>query len=95
MQQEIPTDIQKRRKAYFKANVACIVCLLGIWAFVSFGCGILLAPWLNQWSLFGSGYPLGFWFAQQGSIYVFVILIFIYVVVMNRADRRFSSQESA
>ena len=54
------------------------------------GCGILLAPWLDQFKLIGTEYPLGFWFAQQGSIYVFVILIVIYVVVMNRIDSRFS-----
>ena len=51
------------------------------------GFGIVLAPWLNQWRIPGTGFKLGFWFAQQGAIYVFVALIFIYVVLMNRLDR--------
>ena len=81
------------RAGYFRANLAWIVGLLAVWAFVSFGCGIIFAPWLNQWMLPGTQYPLGFWFAQQGSIYVFVVLIVIYVVVMNRLDRAFGVEE--
>ena len=84
---------QDRRRAYFRANLKVIVVLLAIWAFVSFGCGILLAPWLNQFRLPGTGYKLGFWFAQQGSIYVFVLLIFAYVLIMNRLDRRYGVEE--
>ena len=79
--------------AYWRANVRLLLCLLAIWFFVSFGCGILLAPTLNQFMLPGTGFPLGFWFAQQGSIYAFVVLIFVYVVLMNRMDRRFGVQE--
>ena len=86
---ETPT----RQTDYFRANLILITLLLVVWAFVSFGCGIILAPWLNQWKLPGTGYPLGFWFAQQGSIYVFVLLIFIYVFIMNRLDRRFGVEE--
>ncbi|MAT81255.1 MAG: hypothetical protein CMJ29_06365 [Phycisphaerae bacterium] len=86
-------DQEHDRQAYFRANLIRIIILLSIWAFVSFGCGIFLAPWLNQWYLPGTGYPLGFWFAQQGSIYVFVILIFIYVVMMKRLDRRYGVSE--
>ncbi len=86
---ETPT----RQTAYFRANLILITLLLVVWAFVSFGCGIILAPWLNQWKLPGTGYPLGFWFAQQGAIYVFVLLIFIYVFLMNRLDRRFGVEE--
>ena len=82
-----------RNRAYFRANLIVIAILLAVWAFVSFGCGIFLAPWLNQWMLPGTGYPLGFWFAQQGSIYVFVILIFVYVLLMNRLDRKFGVEE--
>ena len=81
------------RAGYFRANLAWIVVLLAIWAFVSFGCGILLAPWLNNFMLPGTQYPLGFWFAQQGSIYVFVILIAVYVMVMNRLDRAYGVDE--
>ena len=80
-------------KAYFHANLRLIGVLLSTWAFVSFGCGILLAPWLNGFNLPFTEYPLGFWFAQQGSIYVFVVLIVIYVVVMNRLDRAFGVEE--
>jgi len=78
---------------HFRANLVWITALLVIWAFVSFGCGILFAPWLNQFMLPGTQYPLGFWFAQQGSIYVFVILIVVYVIAMNRLDRRFGVEE--
>ena len=80
-------------KAYFRANLRLIGVLLSIWAFVSFGCGILLAPWLNGFTLPFTEYPLGFWFAQQGSIYVFVLLILIYVLAMNRIDRRYGVEE--
>lgn len=88
-----PQGSTTRHQAYFRANLILIGILLVIWAFVAFGCGIFLAPWLNQWRLPGTGYPLGFWFAQQGSIYVFVILIFVYVVLMNRIDRRYGVDE--
>ena len=86
-------DASRDGKAYFRANLRLIGVLLSIWAFVSFGCGILLAPWLNGFNLPFTEYPLGFWFAQQGSIYVFVLLILIYVVAMNRIDRRYGVDE--
>ncbi|MEE2912540.1 MAG: DUF4212 domain-containing protein [Planctomycetota bacterium] len=78
---------------YWKFNLKFIAILLSIWAFVSFGCGILLAPWLDQFMLIGTECPLGFWFAQQGSIYTFVILILVYVVVMNRMDRQLNGED--
>ena len=62
--------------------------LLLVWAGVSFGCGILFADWLNQYRLPFSGFPLGFWFAQQGSIIVFVLCILVYCILINRLDRR-------
>lgn len=62
--------------------------LLALWAAVSFGAGILLAGWLNQFRLPLTGFPLGFWFAQQGSIVTFVLCILLYCVIMNRLDRR-------
>ena len=86
-------QIDTRARQWFRANLKVIVVLLSIWAFVSFGCGILFASWLNQYRLPGTGYKLGFWFAQQGSIYVFVILIFVYVFIMNRLDRRYGVEE--
>ena len=88
---ETQQDTQPKR--WFRANLKVIIVLLSIWAFVSFGCGILLAPWLNQFYLPGTGYKLGFWFAQQGSIYVFVLLIFTYVLIMNHLDRRYGVEE--
>ena len=67
--------------------------LLFLWAFVSFGCGMIFAPWLDQFKLIGTEYPLGFWFAQQGSIYIFVLLIIAYVIVMNRVDKKFKDSQ--
>ena len=73
---------------YWKANLKILFCLLTIWFIVSFGFGILLSDWLEQFRI--GGFKLGFWFAQQGSIYVFIILIFTYVYLMNRLDKKFS-----
>lgn len=78
-------------KTYWKINVRYVCWLLAIWALVSYGCGILLVDWLNRFQL--GGFKLGFWFAQQGAIYVFVILIFVYVRLMNRLDRRFFGKD--
>ena len=79
-------------QAYWQANVRLVLGCLAVWFFVSYGCGILLAGWLNNIRIFG-GYPLGFWFAQQGSIYTFVILIFFYAWRMNKLDHKFGVQE--
>ena len=73
---------------YWRSNLRVMSGLLFIWAFVSLGCGILWADWLNQFTLPGTGFPLGFWFAQQGSIAVFVLCILAYCLAMNRLDRR-------
>ncbi len=67
--------------------------LMAVWFTVSYGFGILLAEPLNAYRLPGTGFPLGFWFAQQGSIYVFVVLIFVYVRLMNGLDREFDVDE--
>jgi len=69
---------------YWRKNVAIMTVLLVIWAAVGLGAGVLFADSLNAFSL--GGYPLGFWFAQQGSIVVFVLLILIYAVLLNRLD---------
>jgi putative solute:sodium symporter small subunit len=74
-------------KAYWRANISLLSKLLVVWFVVSFGCGIILVDWLDQFSLFG--FKLGFWFAQQGAIYVFVALIFIYAWRMKIIDRQF------
>ncbi|EIC23129.1 DUF4212 domain-containing protein [Thiorhodovibrio frisius] len=81
----------ENRAAYWKANLGLLAILLTIWFIVSYGFGILLAPMLNSFSL--GGYPLGFWFAQQGSIYVFMVLIFVYAYRMNTLDKQFGVDE--
>jgi putative solute:sodium symporter small subunit len=77
--------------AYWKANLSLLWKLLVVWFTASFGFGILLVDLLNQVSI--GGVQLGFFFAQQGSIYVFVALIFVYVRQMNKLDRKFNVQE--
>jgi len=78
-------------KKYWKENIKYLLILLFIWFLVSYGCGILLREELNQYN-FG-GFKLGFWFAQQGSIYIFVILIFVYVRLMNKLDKKYGYDE--
>ena len=73
---------------YWRSNISIMAVLLLLWALISFGCGILFADSLNRFSLFDTGYPLGFWFAQQGSIVGFVIIILVYALIMNRTDAR-------
>jgi len=79
--------IQDSLKRYWRANVTLMAILLVCWAVVGLGCGVLFADTLNQFTVFG-GFPLGFWFAQQGSIIGFVLIIFIYALAMNRLDRK-------
>jgi len=76
---------------YWKKNLRYLFILLSIWFIVSYGCGILFADTLNTIKI--GGFPLGFWFAQQGAIYVFVVLIFVYVIWMNRLDKEFDVDE--
>lgn len=80
-------DSQERARAYWRANVRLLLSLLAIWFLVSFGAGILFADALNSFVI--GGFPLGFWFAQQGSIYVFVVLIFVYATQMKRLEHQF------
>jgi len=80
-----------RYRKYWRKNVKYLVILLSVWLIVSFGFSILFVDGLNVIRL--GGFGLGFWFAQQGSIYIFIILIFIYVVLMNRLDRNFDVDE--
>lgn len=75
-----------RAQAYWRANLRLIALLLGVWALVSYGLGIVLVEPLNRLHL--GGFPLGFWFAQQGAIYVFIALVIVYAVAMDRIDRR-------
>lgn len=85
------SDKQANASAYWKINLRYLSILLAIWFIVSFGAGILFVDWLDQFRFFG--FKLGFWFAQQGSIYVFVVLIFVYVWLMNRLDKSFDLHE--
>lgn len=79
------------RRQYWMRNLAYVGALLAIWFTVSYGFGILLIEPLNRIRI--GGFRLGFWFAQQGSIYTFVVLIFVYVRLMNRLDRVFDVYE--
>ena len=81
----------KDRQLYWKKNLTYLTVLLSIWFIVSFGFGVLLVDQLDRIRI--GGFKLGFWFAQQGSIYVFVLLIFTYVWLMNRLDREFDVDE--
>ena len=78
-------------KQYWKTNLKYLLILLTIWFFVSFGCSILFVDVLDEYRL--GGFKLGFWFAQQGSIYVFVLLIFVYVYLMNQLDKKHNVDE--
>ncbi|SHJ07734.1 DUF4212 domain-containing protein [Aquimarina spongiae] len=84
------TDKEKA-VAYWKQNLKYLVILLIIWFLVSYGAGILFKDALNNIRL--GGFKLGFWFAQQGSIYTFVILIFVYVRLMNKLDKKYGYDE--
>ena len=77
--------------AYWRENIRLLLTLMAIWFACSFGAGILFRDFLDQFSL--GGYPLGFWFAQQGSIYVFIALIFYYAKKMGDIDRQFDVHE--
>jgi putative solute:sodium symporter small subunit len=81
----------ENRAAYWKSNIRLLVPLLIVWFAVSYGLGIILVEPLNSFHI--GGYPLGFWFAQQGSIYIFLVLIFVYAISMNRLDKKFDVDE--
>tara|TARA_B100000902_G_scaffold214068_1_gene203572 strand:- start:1752 stop:2009 length:258 start_codon:yes stop_codon:yes gene_type:complete len=78
-------------KEYWKANIRLLIILLSIWLIIWFGFGIILSDFLDQFSI--GGFKLGFWFAQQGSIYGFVILIFVYVFAMNRIEKKLDNNK--
>ena len=86
----MPNNFNKGN-SYWKSNLKIVLSLLSIWFLVSFGFGILLSEWLDQIKI--GGFKMGFWFAQQGSIYVFVILIFVYVHLMDRLDKKYMNSE--
>ena len=73
---------------YWKANLRITFTLLFFWAIIGLGGGVLAADWLNQFTLPGTHYPLGFWFAHQGAIVAFVVIILIYALLLNRLDKK-------
>jgi putative solute:sodium symporter small subunit len=79
-------------KAYWKATLKLLMSILAVWILVSFGASIIFVDLLNKVSL--GGYPLGFWFAQQGSIYIYIILILVYIRSMGKLDRKFDVHEN-
>jgi len=76
---------ENRASGYWRANLRVLAVLLGIWAFVAVGCGVLFGAWLDRFQL--GGFPLGFWFTQQGAMLVFIALIAIYHLWMTRLER--------
>lgn len=82
---------KETRKKYWKENIRYLSILLSIWFVVSYVCGILLVDQLNLIQI--GGFKLGFWFAQQGAMYVFVVLIFVYVRWMNKLDKKYGVDE--
>ena len=79
------SEEKQQRARYWRANLRILLILLSVWFGVSFGLGILLVERLNEIQL--AGFPLGFWFSQQGSIYVFIVLVWLYARWMDRIDR--------
>jgi putative solute:sodium symporter small subunit len=82
---------RSRQERYWRRNVVYVAVLLAIWALVSYGASILWVDWLDSMSV--AGIPLGFWFANQGSMLTFVVLIFVYVKLMNDLDRKYGVYE--
>lgn len=85
------SDQPDKAKAYWRENLRYLAILLIVWFAVSYGAGILFKDALNEFRL--GGFKLGFWFAQQGSLYVFVVLIFVYVRLMNQLDKKYGYDE--
>ena len=83
--------LSESREAFWRANKRLILVLLSVWLVVSLGCGVWWIEWLNQFTI--GSLPLGFWIAQQGSIYTFVILILIYAVCADRLERKHGVEE--
>ena len=79
--------MKNKNQSYWKSNLKVVFSLLSLWFIASYGFGIIFSNFLDQIKI--GGFKLGFWFAQQGSIYVFVILIFVYVKLMNNLDKKF------
>ncbi len=83
--------MERSMQRYWKTNKTYMILLLALWGLVSYGFGIFFVEPLNAVHL--GGFPLGFWFAQQGSIYVFVLIILVYFLLMDRLDKRYDVHE--
>ena len=86
MESDSISENKSGREAFWRANKRLILVLLSIWLIVSLGCGVWWVEWLNQFTI--GALPLGFWIAQQGSIYTFVVLILVYAICTDRLERK-------
>lgn len=83
--------MKNKNQSYWKSNLKVVFSLLSLWFIASYGFGIIFSDFLDQTKI--GGFKLGFWFAQQGSIFVFVILIFVYVWLMKKLDKKYTEKE--
>ena len=83
--------MKNKNQSYWKSNLKVVLSLLLVWFIASYGFGIIFSNFLDQIKI--GGFKLGFWFAQQGSIFVFVILIFVYVWLMKKLDKNYTEKE--
>ena len=83
--------MKNKNQSYWKSNLKVVFSLLSLWFIASYGFGIIFSDFLDQIKI--GGFKLGFWFAQQGSIFVFVILIFVYVWLMKKLDKKYTEEE--
>lgn len=83
--------MKNKYQSYWKSNLKVVFSLLLVWFIASYGFGIIFSNFLDQIKI--GGFKLGFWFAQQGSIFVFVILIFVYVWLMKKLDKKYTEKE--
>tara|TARA_Y100000816_G_scaffold211072_1_gene156777 strand:+ start:330 stop:581 length:252 start_codon:yes stop_codon:yes gene_type:complete len=83
--------MKNKNQSYWKSNLKVVFSLLSLWFIASYGFGIIFSDFLDQIKI--GGFKLGFWFAQQGSIFVFVILIFVYVWLMKKLDKKYTEKE--
>lgn len=90
--QQTKSTREMTHQKYWRSTLRLMFSLLFLWAAAGLGAGILIADYLNNYTLPGTGFPLGFWFAHQGSILVFVLLILLYCILMNRIDQRHDSE---
>ncbi|MCK5758827.1 MAG: DUF4212 domain-containing protein [Clostridiales bacterium] len=84
--------LEGNNKAYWRATLKLLGVMLSIWAITSLGVSIVFVEFFNKFSI--GGYPLGFWFAQQGSIYIFILLIFTYIYFMGKIDKKYDVNEN-